>query len=309
MQAVGLTDTLPLGKNRTWGAAAKGQVYERSNYPLAFVRIVTDGYVGAMGIPLVAGRDFSEHDSASSQPVIIVNESLADRLWPGEDPLGKIMRTDRPERQVIGVVQNVRHLALEKESGNEMYLPLRQTNDFGSVDVVVRGPRSAEDLAAEVRASLRPLDPTLPANGARTLQELVDRSVSPRRFVVLLLTAFAAFAVALAALGIYGVISYSVSQKKQEIGVRMALGASAAEVRKRILLQTLRLAAMGMALGIASAWVLSRMVQSLLFDVTPTDPVTFAAVVVVLGAVAGLAGYLPARRASRLSPMDALRVT
>jgi predicted permease len=307
VQAAGLTDALPLGRNRTWGIGAKGQVYQRGNYPVAFVRIVSDGYLRAMGIPLVAGRDFSPSDTPSSEPVIIINETLARRLWPGENPLGRIVRTDRPERRVVGVVRDVRHLALEQESGSEMYLPIRQTADYASVDIVVRGTHSPAGLVGAVRTAVQPLDPNLPAQNFRTLQELVDRSVSPRRFVVLLLAGFAGFAVILASLGIYGVISYSVSQRKQEIGIRIALGASAGELQRRIVFQTLRLAAIGMTLGILLSWVLSRTVQGLLFGVTPSDPVTFGAMLVILTAVAALAGYLPARRASQLNPVDLLR--
>lgn len=282
IEAAGLTDALPLGRNRSWGISVKGRVFPRGQNPDVFVRIISDGYLGAMGISLRAGRDFSASDTPSSEPVIIINETLARKIWPGEDPLGKIIRADRPERRVVGVVRDVRHLALEKESGFEMYLPIRQTNDYSSVDLVVRGAHSAADLASAVRAALSPLDPTLPANEFRTIQGLVDRSVSPRRFLVVLLAGFAGFALILASLGIYGVISYSVNQRKQEIGIRMALGASAGDLQKRILMQTLKLAAVGMTLGFMASWVLGRVIQGLLFEVTFSDPVTFAAVLVLL---------------------------
>jgi predicted permease len=308
VQAAGLTDALPLGRNRSWGLAAKGKTYDRNDYPEAFVRIVSDGYLGAMGISLVAGRDFTPRDTPSSEQVIIINETLARKLWPGEEALGKIMRTDRPERRVVGVVRDVRHLALEEAAGAEMYLPIRQTNDYASVDVVVRGTRPPGDLASAVRAALKPLDPNLPANEFRRIQELVDRSVSPRRFVVVLLAGFAVFAVVLASLGIYGVISYSVNQRRQEIGIRMALGASAGELQASIVVQTLKLAAIGIGVGVIAAWMLARALESLLFGVTSSDPVTFGSVLVILAGVALLAGYLPARRASRLDPMVALRV-
>jgi predicted permease len=307
IETAGLTDALPLGRNRSWGISVKGRVFPRGQNPDVFVRIISDGYLGAMGISLRAGRDFSASDTPSSEPVIIINETLARKIWPGEDPLGKIIRADRPERRVVGVVRDVRHLALEKESGFEMYLPIRQTNAYSSVDLVVRGAHSAADLASAVRAALSPLDPTLPANEFRTIQGLVDRSVSPRRFLVVLLAGFAGFALILASLGIYGVISYSVNQRKQEIGIRMALGASAGDLQKRILMQTLKLAAVGMTLGFMASWVLGRVIHGLLFEVTSSDPVTFAAVLVTLTAVAALAGYLPARRASRMDPVDALR--
>jgi predicted permease len=306
VEAAGLTDALPLSGNRSWGVAARGKTYERGQYPDAFVRIVSDGYLRAMGIPLRAGRDFSAADNPSSPRVIIINETLARVLWPGEDPLGKFMTTD-VERQVVGVVRDVRHLALEQESGGEMYLPIRQTGDYSSVTLVARGAQSLAGLASGVREALRPIDPNLPANEFRSIQDLVDRSVSPRRLIVLLLAGFAGFALILASLGIYGVISYSVSQRKQEIGIRMALGASAGNLLTLILTQTLKLAAVGMTLGLVASWLLGRTLQGLLFGVAPSDPMTFAAALVILMAVAALAGYLPAMRASRLDPVESLR--
>jgi ABC-type antimicrobial peptide transport system permease subunit len=200
-------------------------------------------------------------------------------------------------------------MALEEGSGNEFYIPIRQTQDFGSVDLVVRTSMSTTELAGRLREALRPIEPDLPTQNLRTLQTLVDRAVSPRRFVVILLGGFAAFALVLASLGIYAVISYSVSQRTQEIGIRMALGASAETLQKSILLQTLGLAGIGMAAGIAASWILARTLSGMLFGVTPGDPVTFAAMVMILAAVAGLAGYLPARRASRIEPMSALRTS
>jgi putative ABC transport system permease protein len=307
IDTAGLTDALPLGVNRSWGIRVKDKVYPRGQGPDVFVRVVSDGYFSAMGIPLRAGRDFSTRDGLSSEPVIIINETLASRVWPGEDPLGKIIHTDKPERRVVGVVADVRHLALEKESGFEMYLPIRQTNDYASVDLVVRGSHSTADLASAVRGALQPLDPSLPMNEFRSIQGLVDRSVSPRRFLVVLLAGFAGFALILAGLGIYGVISYSVSQRKREIGIRMALGASAGDVQQRILWSALNLAAVGLSLGFVASWALGRLIQGLLFEVAPSDPVTFAAMLVALMGVAVLAAYLPARRASRLDPLEALR--
>ena len=306
IEAAGLTDALPLVGNRSWGVVAVGKTYDRGRYPDAFVRIVSDGYLRAMGIPLRAGRDFSAADNPSSPRVIIINESLARALWPGEDPLGKMMRAD-VERQVVGVVRDVRHLALEQESGGEMYLPIRQTNDYSSVTLIARGAGSPAGLASGIREALRPIDSNLPANEFRAIQELVDRATSPRRLIALLLAGFAGFALILAALGIYGVISYSVNQRKQEIGIRMALGASAGDMRKLILRQTLKLATIGMTLGLVASWSLGRALQGLLFGVTPSDPVTFASALVILIVVAALAGYLPARRASQLDPVEALR--
>jgi predicted permease len=308
VEAAGITDALPLSKNRTWGARAKGVTYERGRGPTAFPRMVSDGYVAAMGIALKAGRDIAPQDTASSDPVIVVNETMARTLWPGQDPIGKVvLNACSPERRVVGVVADVRHLALEQGSGNEMYIPLRQCADLPSADLVVRSALTGATAVTAIRGVLAPIVHNIGGNEFRPVQALVDRSVSPRRFLVLMLSAFAVFALVLASLGIYALISYSVSQRTQEIGIRMALGASAAHVQTRILAQTLSLAFAGMAIGAIASWLLGRSVSGLLYGVTPADPVTFAAMLTVLTLVAALAGWLPARRASRIDPLVALR--
>ncbi len=303
--AAGITDVLPLRDDRGWGVAAKGQVYEKGHHPETFVRIVSDGYFEAAGIPLRSGRTFTERDRASGERVVVVNETLARTLWPGQDPLGQ-MTTDGG-RRVVGVVADVRHEALEKAGGSEMYLPMRQTGDYAAMQLVVRTALPPDRLATGIRTALRPLDPNLPVREFVTFRELVDRAVSPRRFLVLLLAGFAAFALILASLGIYAVISFSVSQRVQEIGIRMALGASASDLQIRILLRTLALAASGLALGMAGSRVLSSALGSLLFGVTTGDPVTFIEAGALLIAVAAIAGYIPAWKASRIDPMAALR--
>jgi predicted permease len=308
VESAGITDALPLGRNRTWGSRAKGVTYERGKAPFAFVRVVSDGYPAAMGIPVRAGRDLSASDTPTTEPVMMVNETMARALWPGQDPLGKyVLGPCAKERRVVGVVGDIRHLALEQESGNEMYLPMRQCGDQSSSDLVVRSTLPPAELAGAIRAALQPIAANLPGNDFRTLQQIVDKSVSPRRFLVMLLGGFAVFALVLASLGIYGLISYSVNQRTQEIGIRMALGASASDVQSRIIAQTLRLATIGVVLGTAASWAMVRGAGSLLFGVTPRDPGTFLGMVVVLTFVALVAGYLPARRASRIDPMVALR--
>ncbi len=261
IEGAGLSDSLPLGHNRSWGVAAKGVQYTPQNYPNGFPRIISDGYFHAMGIPLKAGRDFTERDTKGSLNVIIINETLAKNLFPGEDPIGKIVRADNPERTVVGVVGDVHHMALEEGSGNEFYIPMRQTQDYGTVDLVVRTSMPTAELASRLREALRPIEPNLPTANMRTLQTMVDHAVSPRRFVVWLLGGFAGFALVLASLGIYAVISYSVSQRTQEIGIRMALGASAETLQRSILLQTLGLAAIGMVVGVVASWVLARTLE------------------------------------------------
>ena len=308
VEAAGLTDALPLVRDRTWGAAAKGAVYKRDEYPEAFVHVVSDGYLEAMGIRLKAGRNISPRDTPMTEQVILVNETLARKLWPGQDPLGRLMVAGPGgDRRVVGVVRDVRHLAVEQVAGPEMYFPIRQVPDYGSVELVVRSNMDGGALTRSVRTTLLPLDRSLPREQFRDLQGIVDRAVSPRRFIVLLLFGFACFALILASLGIYAVISYSVGQRTQEIGIRMALGASPGELQRGILGQTLRLAALGLLLGTSVSTLLTQALRGLLFGVTPSDPATFAGMLLLLTLVAMTAGYLPARRASRTDPSIVLR--
>lgn len=305
--AAGITDVLPLAGDRAWAVSATGHVYDKNHPPPEpFIRVVTDGYFKAAGIRLLSGRTFTEGDRASSERVVVVNQTLARTLWPDQNPLGQIITTDGG-RRVVGVVADIRHEALEKEGGSEMYLPMRQTADYGAMELVVRTALPAESLASGIRLALRPVDPNLPVRKFQTLQDLVNTAVSPRRFLVLLLAGFAAFALVLASLGIYAVISFSVGQRVQEIGIRMALGASPGNLQIRILLRTLLLALTGLAMGMAASRALTNALRSLLFGVTAGDPVTFVEVGVLLLAVAAIAGYIPAWKASRIDPMAALR--
>ncbi len=304
VSGAGITDALPLGKNRSWGVRAEGVQYADNQFQSVYPRIISDGYFHAMGVPLRAGRDFTERDTSGTEAVIIVNESMARALWPGQDAVGR--RTANRQR-VVGVVGDVRHLALEQASGNEMYLALRQSDDRASQDLVIRSSLPAAELATRVRAALKPIEPNLPFKEFRRLDAIVDLAVSPRRFLVLLLSGFATFAVILVSLGIYAVISYSVNQRTQKIGIRMALGASSAVLQRVILGETMLLAGIGMAMGIAGGWLASRSLQSLLYGVTSSDPMTFAMAFVILLLVALVAGYLPARRVSLIDPTTALR--
>ncbi len=308
VEAAGLSDALPLGRNRSWGAGVKGRVYPPGQFPNAFVRVVSDGYIHAMGIPLRDGRDLEERDGPAGEPVMMVNETMAQRLFPGESALGKIVNACG-ERKVVGVVGDVRHLALEQVSGLEMYLPIRQCGDFSSVDLVVRTKMAPGELAPAVRAALKPIAPNLPSSDFRTLQALVDKAVSPRRFVVLLLGGFAVFALILASLGIYAVVSYSVSQRTQEIGIRMALGAPAGRLQAGMVARTLGLASIGMLVGGVASLALAREFGGLLYGVTARDPATFVGALAAVTAVAAIAGYFPARRASRIDPSIALRAS
>lgn len=308
MRAAGVADILPLDGDRSWQVTGRGQVYPKDHHPEAYMRVVSDGYFEAAGVRVLKGRGFTEADRASSEPVAIVNETLARTLWPGQDAIGQFVTQDGG-RRVVGVVEDVRHASLETTGGSELYCPMRQTEDYSAVNLVVRTTLSPEHFAPEVRDALRQIDKNLPLPRIEGLQELVDKSVSPRRFLVLMLGGFAGFALLLAAVGTYAVISHSVNQRVLEIGIRMALGASATNLQSRILWNTLGLVGAGLVLGMAASGVLTGLLQGLLFGVTPGDPVTFIGIGAMLIAVAALAGYLPARRASRIDPMVALRAS
>ena len=306
VESVGLTDVLPLGRNRTWGVGAKGVTYRPGEYPIAYPRLVSPAYIKTMGIPLIAGRTFTAQDNRESERVLLINEAMARRLWPDQDPIGQIL-LNNGEWRVAGVVADVRHTSLEEGAGLEMYMPMAQHGDWQAVELVVRSRLPAESLVPSVQSALREFDEAIPTGDYQTLGQIVDRAVSPRRFMLSLISAFALVAVLLASLGIYGVISYSVSQRTQEIGIRMALGASASKVRRQVITKTLALSGAGMLLGIAASYALARLMQSLLYGVTPDDPPTFAATAALLLVIAATAGYLPARRASRIHPTTALR--
>jgi predicted permease len=306
VESAGLTDALPLGRNRSWGVRAKGETYASGQNPIAFPRLIDAGYIKTMRIPLRAGREFTAHDTADSEKVMIVNETMARRLWPGKDAVGQIALLGNTEWHVVGVVGNVRHSALDQEAGLEMYLPLTQ-NGNNSVELVVRTKLTTEALAPGVRAALRQVDPNLPNAEYKTLGQLVDQAASPKRFVTILLGGFSLLALILAALGIYGVISYSASQRTHEIGIRLALGARGRDVLKMVIGQGMVPVVIGMAVGLISAVALTRLMSSLLFGVSATDPLTFAGVAIALMSVALVACYVPARRATKVDPMNALR--
>jgi predicted permease len=308
--AVGLTDALPLGDNfgwRRWGVEVPDNPHEEASPQEPLVRMVDAGYFATLGIPLRSGRGFTDADLPGSEPVIIINEKLAEIVWPGGDALGRTMVAGGTARRVVGVVGATRYFALDRDVEPEMYMPVGQPGGFSSVDLVVRGSVPPETLVADLRAALRRADPTLPTANVRTMEQLVDQSLFVRRFVVLLVAAFGIFGLLLSALGIYAVISYSVSQRTQEIAIRMALGATAGAVAGRILRETGGLAVAGIAIGLPLAWAATRAIQGLLFGVAPTDPATLVSVLVVLAGVVALAGYLPARRATRVDPAIALK--
>jgi ABC-type lipoprotein release transport system permease subunit len=235
----------------------------------------------------------------------VINEKMARRLWPGQNPIGQMARVIG-ECRVIGVVSNVRHQALEEEGGLEVYLPIPQFHNR-SYELVVRTSLPTKTAAPAIRRALQSVEPNLPTAEYHELNELVERAVSPRRFMVILLSGFATAALLLASIGIYGVVSYTVGRRTQEIGIRMALGASPFTVRRQVMAQTVALVSGGIVAGVAGGLGVARMMMSMLYRLEPADPVTLSGTVLVLLAVAVVAAYVPALRASRVDPMSALR--
>ncbi|HET9177653.1 MAG TPA: ABC transporter permease [Terriglobia bacterium] len=272
---------------------------------------VSPEYFRVMRIPLLRGRFFSEQDSPSNPMVAIISETLARRYFPNQDPIGRQMRFGFPpnsdvSRKIVGVVGDVRDVALSREPGPMMYVPFPQAPLWGG-EVVVRSSSSPSSVARHISEVVHSIDKDLPVTDVQSFPDVLGASVAQERFRTLLMASFSAIALLLATIGIFGVISYSVSQRTREIGIRMALGAEKGDVLRMVIGQGLKLALTGVAIGIAGAFVLTRFLAGLLYSVTPTDPLTFVAVSVVLIAVALAACYIPARRASKVDPMVALR--
>jgi len=307
IESAGIADMLPLDRNRSWGFIAKGSVYDKKKRHGAFVYVVTPGYLGTMGMRLLEGRDFNWHDQPTSEPVIIINQAAARQEWPDQDPIGRFAYgIGRGETRVVGLISDVCESSLEDESSPQVYIPMTQAGPEGA-ELVVRTKLPPDVLASSVMRTLHSLNPGQPANEFRTIQQIVDHAVSPRRFFVSLVTCFAVLGLLLASLGIYGVISCSVAQRTQEIGIRMALGATAQQVQFGVIAKTLRLALIGVGLGTVGSLAAAKWIASLLFGTTPTDPATFTGIILLMSAVAFAAGYIPARRATKVDPMVALR--
>ncbi|HEX9945014.1 MAG TPA: ABC transporter permease [Thermoanaerobaculia bacterium] len=289
--------------------------------PILGTRFVSPGYFDAMGIPLIEGRVFDRIDPARRSNEVVVSQALAERFWPGKSALGKRLTQGLPgeERQwctIVGVVGSVRDIGLEEKPYESVYFPVlrpapgpdeRSEWVPRSFSLVVKGRVDPAALVAPVRQAIWSIDPNLPLAQVRPLQEVVARSMARTSFTMLLLVIAAAVALLLGAVGIYGVISYVVSQRTQEIGVRMALGAGRRDISRMVLREGLGITLLGIAIGLAGAIALTRLMLALLFDVSPTDPATFAAVPVLLAAVALLASWMPARRAAAVEPLEAIR--
>jgi putative ABC transport system permease protein len=274
------------------------------------IRVATPEYFRTVGIPLLQGRNFTGHDSKDSAAVAIVNEAFARATFPGQDPIGKYIVNFGPRNEnleIVGVVGNVRHLALETAPRAELYQPLGQASWPRMFFAVRTSTSNPLTLVPAVQDAIWSVDKNVAPGTARSMEMLVARSLLTRKFTMTLLAVFAGLAVTLAAIGLYGMMSYSVSQRTREIGIRMALGAQRAQVLKLVVKQGMKLTAIGVLLGIAASLGLTRLIANLLFGVSATDFATFGALSVLLLSVALLACWLPARRASGVDPMEALR--
>jgi len=307
VEAVGAISRLPLSggnSSRSFNVPGVEKGYD------ADIRVSTPDYFRAMRIPLLKGRSFSESDFDSSLNIAVVNDALARTVFPGQDPIGKQLTHFGPDNltlQIIGVVGNVRHVGLDADPHSEIYQLLGQAQ-WPSMFVAIRSAASdATSLTSAAQNVVWSVNKGVPLANVRTMQDLIANSVQRRRFSMLLLTIFAAVAMLLAAIGLYGVMSYSVAQRTHEIGIRMALGARRPDVLALVVKQGMALALMGIAAGAMISLAMTRLISGMLFGITATDPLTFAGVAALLGAVAFLANYLPARRASRVDPMVALR--
>ena len=315
VEAAGFVDYLPLSQNRSWGLPFPRGVKAPENLDGPLVYVVTPGYIRAMGTRL-RGRDFAWSDGPKGEQVVMINESYARFLaaythWPNNDAVGQVITNDpkndpKNDLKVIGVVDDVHEENVDGDAGWQIYYPATQASPAGA-QLVVRTTLPPATLATSVLHTLRDLHPKQPIAEFRPLQSIVDHANSPRRFFMLLVASFAGLGLLLAALGIYGVISYTVTRQTQEIGIRMALGASASIVERQVLVSTLRLALIGVFLGAFASLATAKLIASLLFATSPWDGATYLAMAVASLAVAALSGYIPARRAAHISPMVALR--
>jgi putative ABC transport system permease protein len=319
VRSAGLTDFLPLtGPFLLRPLQIEGRPrYERGKEPIVSMNRVSSDYFQTMGIPLRAGRTFTAQDRAEAPKVIIINETLARRFFAGENPIGRRLFYEPNQMTIVGVAGDTRHHGLDQEVQPEVYTPyVQDMKEMGGLRLVVRASSSQRNstslaslasLAAAIRKQLQAIEPNEPISQVVTMNEHLSDSIAQRRFQMILLSVFAAVALVIASVGIYGVISYAVSQRTREIGIRMALGAQASDVLRMVIWRGMSLALVGVALGVTAALALTRVMKNLLFEVSATDPVTFALIALLLVSVAFIASYIPARRATKVDPLIALR--
>jgi predicted permease len=314
--AAGGVTALPLSQMFAWGPiTVEGRaVSPDEKFINVDQRTVAGEYFAAMGIPIIKGRYFTNDDTPETPHVVIVDQLMAEQLWPGQDAVGKRIRTggfdvrpDTPWMTVIGVTGRVKQYTLDGPEPRMALYHWHKQRPGRNLSVVVRGAGDPAALVPTVRAAVRGLDPDLPIYGVKTMEQRVGESLAQRRFAVALLSLFAVLAFGLAAVGTYGVIAYLVSQGTREIGIRMALGATPERISRMVVRGGVVMAGIGIVAGLGGAFVITRFMQSLLFGIAPTDPLTFAAITGGLLLMAVLAAYVPARRAARIDPVVSLR--
>ncbi len=316
VQSAGAVLSLPInyGIQGRFGFSIEGYTpSEGENQPLAGYQVASAGYFETLGIPVIRGRVFTESDDAQAPSVAVVNEELASQYWSGEDPIGRRITFDDPEGEdvdwatIVGVVGNTRHSGLDEPPRSELYVAYQQS-PINYMTLVVQSDMDVTALTAAVRRAVMEVDPEQPLSEVATMEQVLFESLGSQRFNLFLLGAFAVCALVLAAVGLYGVLSFSVSQRSNEIGIRMALGAAAGGVIGNVIRQGLLLALVGLAIGTAAALGLTRLMSSMIHGVSATDPITFIGGIVLLAALTLLASWIPALRAARVSPMEVLRV-
>jgi putative ABC transport system permease protein len=310
--AVGTTTTIPLaggGSSQPFRIEGRptGSIAEQ---PMAQTRYISADFIKTIGIPLRQGRFFSDYDRDNSVPVVIISEAMARRFWPGENPIGRRLTPSfhdkQGAREIVGVVGDVKASSLDADASAMMYLPYKQTpRPF--VSFVVRTASNPESLVQPVSNAIYSVDKEQALTDIRTMEQVLAESLSDRRFNMTLLLTFAGVALVLAAVGVYGVMNYTVTLRRRELGIRMALGAGTKDVLRLVLVQGLTLTLIGVGAGLISAYALTRLMASLLYGVTATDNLTFVSVSAVLIAVGLAASYVPARRATKVNPTIALR--
>ncbi|UCD24540.1 MAG: ABC transporter permease, partial [Gemmatimonadota bacterium] len=314
VESAGAVLSLPVnsGINGTFTFSIEGKRFDDDGGPSAGFQVATPHYIETLGIPLLRGRWFTEADDLQAPDVVVINQALAEKYWPGEDPVGKRMTWGSPDDEdpqwatIVGLIGNTRHFGLDEAERPEIYQPYLQ-GSLPYMTLVVKSQVDPTTLTSALRRAVTDVDRAQPISSVATMEQVVFDSLGSRRFNMLLLVTFAVTALVLAAVGLFGVLSYSVSQRSSEIGIRMALGARTGGVVGKVIRQGVGLALIGVTIGVAGSFALTRLMQSMIHGVSATDPIAIVAGAALLTAVAAFASCLPAFRASRVDPMRVLR--
>jgi putative ABC transport system permease protein len=310
VQAAGVTSYLPLsGALRFVFVCPEGTVCQGVGKDATIaLRQVTGGYFDTVHTPLLNGRVINDQDIAGGLPIAVINETAANHFFPGQNAIGKHIANSRDmiQREIVGVVADVKFRSLDASNAEEMYLPMAQ-EPWPNTVLLVRSQANAQALVAAVRAKIAEVDPNLPVTGVSSMEDVIGTSVAQPKLTMQFVAVFAGFALLLAVIGIYGVMAYSVTSRTQEMGIRLALGATPEDILRMVVGQGMRLTLLGVVIGVIASLALTRLLATLLFGVHATDPVIFSTAAILLVSAALVACYLPARRATRVDPIDVLR--